>query len=100
MASNTPTLEAMKTNCEFISNDYRNYCIIGVAEILSRRNTGDFSKTIKFCSIVDAENKNYCYTIMGQEVRKWARSDDQVIPICSKIPEEEYKDVCISATKK
>ena len=97
-------VEVMKANCALITDpDHRNICIGGVAEIFSHylsSSNVDFSKTIKFCSIVDLENKGYCYTKMGQDLKKWTRSRSEMDAICSKIPEEEYRDVCISATKK
>ena len=100
----TSDVEVMKANCSRIENPYyRSICISGAAEIVTHRFTafnGDFSKTIKFCSIVDAESKEYCYTTIGQEVKKWTKDKNERVSVCSKIPEEEYRDVCIAATQK
>lgn len=95
MAGLTPNLEDVKANCGFIANDYyRNICIGGVAEILVRNFNGDFSNVIKFCSIVDRENKATCYTKMGQEIAKWARDSNDVVSVCSQIFEKAYQDKC------
>lgn len=90
----TQDVMQMKQNCDMAPAQYRNICDLAIVSTLSTRYSGDSSKMIAFCLIVDLQSKKNCYSQMGASIRGWNTSQNKLRAICSKIPETLYRKWC------
>ncbi len=92
----TQDVNLMKKDCDLIAEpQFKDVCILGVVDSLNGRYNGDESKIIAFCSIVDEEDKQSCYTEMAHDIRVWVRDEEELRNKCLKIPEEKYRTLCL-----
>ncbi len=94
----TQDLETIKKNCSLIVEDEsEKACVQGVVLALSSKYNGDYSRMVKFCSIVDQKNKRICYDQLRLSMQDWFKNPQDLKNVCLTIPEEEYKAECTKA---
>lgn len=90
--------DAMKAQCALINDAVlKDYCIRGVAVSLMTVFAGDSPRVIRFCEIVDEENKRNCYLQWGFELKKWVHTAQEAQQLCATMREKEYLQWCKKA---
>ena len=90
----TQDVMQMKNNCDLAPSQYKNICMMGIVSTLSTRYSGDSSRMITFCQIVNEDNKKNCYSQMGASLRGWNVDQNKLKTQCSKISESSYRRLC------
>ena len=90
----TQDVMQMKQNCDLAPTQHRNICGLGIISTLSTRYSGDPSRMIAFCLVVDLKSKKSCYSQMGASLRGWNSDQSKLKAICSEIPETAYRKLC------
>lgn len=87
----------MKQDCDLMpSEHFKDICVGGVVSSLSYRFVGESQKMIDFCAIVEPENSKSCFRQVGMGILDWDKNKDLARKNCSKIPDPEGKNWCMS----
>lgn len=90
----TQNLTIMKEDCDLIDNmQFENECVLGVVGSLGGRYVGDTQRMLKFCFIVNKENKNVCYEQIAREILSWSQNKQELAIHCKEMP-PEYVQTC------
>lgn len=94
----TDDVEKIKKACsEIPSLEFQNACIDGAEANLAMRYSSNFDKPLQFCSIMEDAHKSKCFDTFTRLLNRWSRVKSEKEPICLKIKENVYKDMCLDS---
>lgn len=98
-AYNNTNFDFIKSVCDLTPDgDFRFSCFAGAVDNLIYITGGDFSPPIEFCSILDLEQKKFCYERFGAGIKKWIRDSEKQKDVCGNLSEKQDVIWCLKGT--
>lgn len=77
-----------------VSSEQRGYCVEGVVRALGGRFIGDASYMLQFCAEVEVEDKEICYSQIGESINNWGYDFERRKIVCAGVKDQEFIQEC------
>ena len=85
----------IKFGCDYVKDaGYRNECVKGALQGLTSRYGSITAPAVEFCSVVRSENKESCWSQLGNSLSIWSKGKTDALVFCDSLPNVEEQDWC------